>query len=98
MEQELKSFKTKDDAPYRLIPLPMASPCFDEEGNRLPATYANFLIINQAVLVPIYGVPQDATALKILETCFPNRKIIGINCSPLILQHGSLHCITMQHY
>ena len=71
----------------------MADACFDEEGQRLPATYANFLIINGAVLVPTYGVPQDAEALEILRGCFPDREVIGLDCRPLIWQHGSLHCI-----
>ena len=75
----------------------MSEAIFDEEdGHRLPATYANFLIMNGAVLVPTYGVPQDAEALKILRGCFPNRKIIGLDCRPLIYQHGSLNCVTMQ--
>lgn len=97
METELKAFKTVNGQPYQLIPLPWPDPCFDRHQNRLPATYANFLIINQAVLVPMYNVPQDKAALKVLQACFPDRKIIGINCRPLIEQHGSLHCITMQY-
>jgi agmatine deiminase len=97
MELELQAFTKTNGDHYRLVPLPMPDACFDEQGNRLPATYANFLIINEAVLVPTYGVSQDAEALKILSGCFYDRKIIGINCLPLILQHGSLHCITMQY-
>jgi agmatine/peptidylarginine deiminase len=96
METELKSFTQKDGSPYNLVALPMADACFDDEGQRLPATYANFLIINDAVLVPTYGVSQDDAALQILQTCFPDREIIGINCRTLIEQHGSLHCVTMQ--
>ncbi len=97
METELSAFRTADDQPYRLVALPWPDACFDDEGNRLPATYANFLIINGAVLVPTYKVPQDATALEIFKEIFPDREIIGINCNPLILQHGSLHCVTMQY-
>ncbi len=97
MEKELKSFRTAYKKPYRLIPLPMPEACYAEDGHRLPATYANFLIINGAVLVPTYGVKQDNMALAILTTCFPDRKIIGINCRILIEQHGSLHCATMQY-
>ena len=104
MENELKGFNviasdsaaTEGGQPYKLVPLPMAEACFDEEGQRLPATYANFLIINGAVLVPTYGVPQDAEALEILRGCFPDREVIGLDCRPLIWQHGSLHCISMQ--
>ena len=69
----------------------------DSEGQRLPATYANFLIINGVVLVPTYAVPQDAAALDIFKSIFPDHDIIGIDCRSLILQHGSLHCVTMQY-
>lgn len=96
MEEELMQFRTVSGAPYRLIPLPMANAVY-EAGERLPATYANFLIINGAVLMPTYQSPKDEIALKQLELAFPDRKIIGINCLPLIKQHGSLHCVTMQY-
>ena len=96
MEEELMQFRTVSGAPYRLIPLPMADAVY-EAGERLPATYANFLILNGAVLVPTYQSPKDEIALKQLEIAFPDRKIIGINCLPLIKQHGSLHCVTMQY-
>jgi agmatine/peptidylarginine deiminase len=67
------------------------------EGDRIPATYANFLIINGAVLYPSYGQAQnDAKAADVLQTAFPDREIIAIDCSVLIKQHGSLHCVTMQ--
>lgn len=96
MEAELKTFRTLEGEPYRLIALPMSAACFDAEGQRLPATYANFLIINGAVLVPTYNVPQDAEALDLLRGVFTDRKVIGIDCRILIEQHGSLHCVTMQ--
>ena len=95
MEQELTSFRTLQDQPYKLIALPMADPVFDGTL-RLPATYANFLIINGAVLVPFYDSPKDKIAKNQLQEAFPDREIIGVNCLPLILQHGSLHCVTMQ--
>ncbi|GHT77927.1 hypothetical protein AGMMS50262_20030 [Bacteroidia bacterium] len=95
MEKELKQFKTTDGKPYRLIALPMAEAVYDE-GERLPATYANFLIINDAVLLPTYRSPLDEKAKSALQQAFPDREIIGINCLPLIKQHGSLHCVTMQ--
>lgn len=95
MEQELTAFRTLKNKPYQLIPLPMADPVFD--GNdRLPATYANFLIINGAVLVPFYNSRKDQVAAQIVQNAFPDHEIIGIDCSPLIKQHGSLHCVTMQ--
>ena len=97
MEDELKTFTAPDGSPYRLIPLPWPKARFDEEAHRLPATYANFLIINGAVLVPTYEDQEnDATALKRIGEAFPGREIIGIGCLPLIDQHGSLHCVTMQ--
>lgn len=97
MEKELKTFKTSKGERYNLVALPMVDACFDDEGQRLPATYANFLIINGAVLVPTYGVKQDELALDILRGVFPDREVIGLDCLPLIWQHGSLHCITMQY-
>lgn len=97
MELELKSFTTADGYPYRLIPLPWPKACFDENAHRLPATYANFLIINGAVLVPTYrDYENDKLALELIGQTFPGREIIGIDCLPLLQQHGSLHCVTMQ--
>lgn len=97
MEAELKALKRADGQPYRLIPLPWPAPCFDpEDGHRLPATYANFLIINGAVLVPTYGDAADSRALAALAEAFPDRDILPIDCSVVIRQHGSLHCLTMQ--
>lgn len=96
MEEEIKAFRQENGDPYRLISLPMA----DEivwEGERLPATYANFLIMNGAVLLPFYNSPKDEQARKALQMAFPDREVVGINCLPLIKQHGSLHCVTMQY-
>ena len=96
MEKDLKSFRTASGRPYRLMSLPWPDAKYDDEGNRLPATYANFLIMNDAVIVPTYRDKKDSTALKTIQDAFPDHKIIGINCLPLIRQHGSLHCVTMQ--
>jgi agmatine deiminase len=96
MKDELEAFRTREGKPYRLLPLPWPKARHDEEGNRLPATYANFLVINGTVLVPTYRDPSDEAALEIVRTAFPDRNIIGIDCLPLIKQHGSLHCVTMQ--
>ena len=96
MEEELKAFRTVTGHPYRLIPLPMADKIV-WNGERLPATYANFLIINGVVLVPFYQSDKDATVQEILQKIFPDREVIGINCLPLVKQHGSLHCVTMQY-
>ncbi len=95
MEQELQAFVTSSGDPYRLIPLPMADAVY-EEGERLPATYANFLILNEAVLVPFYGSNKDEMAHRQLQQAFPDREVVGVDCSSLIRQHGSLHCVTMQ--
>ena len=96
MEAQLQSFRTLEGKPYRLMKLPMPHPIYDGE-DRLPATYANFLIINDAVLCPTYNQPDiDSEALRIIAKAFPDREIIGIDCCPVIRQHGSLHCCTMQ--
>jgi agmatine/peptidylarginine deiminase len=97
MKEELKEFKNMEGKPYKLVELPMPDACFDSDGLRLPATYANFTIINNAVLVPVYGVAQDKHAVDMLRQCFPQKTIIAINCRVLIEQHGSLHCVTMQY-
>ena len=96
MEEQLRTFRTLDGRPYRLLKLPMPRPIYDG-ADRLPATYANFLVINGAVLCPTYAQPDlDAEALRLIGEAFPGRKIVGIDCRPVIRQHGSLHCCTMQ--
>jgi agmatine/peptidylarginine deiminase len=96
MAEQLRTFTSISGQSYRLVPLPIPAPIYSEDGDRLPATYANFLIVNEAVLVPIYGDPADTIALERLADCFPGRDIVGIDCVPLIRQYGSLHCMTMQ--
>ena len=97
MEEQLKTFRTLDGTPYRLLALPMADK-IEEEGERLPATYANFLIMNDAVLYPIYRQPEnDQRAKEVLQAAFPHHEIVGVDCCALIKQHGSLHCVTMQY-
>lgn len=97
METELLGLKTSEGKPYNLVPLPLPEPIF-YKNDRLPASYVNFLFINNALLVPIYGVKEDERALKILRQVCPYLEVVGINCSVLIRQHGSLHCVTMQTY
>ncbi|MEN4052585.1 MULTISPECIES: agmatine deiminase family protein [Sulfurimonas] len=92
MEEEL-SMIAKERG-LKLIALPMPDALYYEE-ERLPATYANFLFVNGAVLVPLYNVAQDREALEVFKKTFPKREVIGIDCSTLIRQHGSLHCVTM---
>ena len=95
MAAELAALRTADGQPYRLFPLPWPAPVIDGE-RRLAASYANFLIINDAVLMPAYGDTVDEQAAALLAQAFPGREVIQIPCRPLIWQNGSLHCITMQ--
>ncbi|MEN8146082.1 MAG: agmatine deiminase family protein [Campylobacterota bacterium] len=95
MEKELQTFRDLEEKPFNLVDLPMTDPIYYEE-ERLPATYANFLIVNGAVIVPTYNDPHDKEALAIIQKAFPKREIIGVDCSVLIRQHGALHCVTMQ--
>ncbi len=95
MEAELLALRDEQGLPFTLIPLPMCD-ALHYDGERLPATYANFLIINGAVLVPVYSVAQDDAALKIFANAFPGREIVPVDCAVLVRQHGSLHCVTMQ--
>lgn len=97
MEAQLRTFTTVNGKPYNLIKLPTPRPIYDEDGLRLPATYANFLVTNSSVLVPTYGQKAiDNLALKTIKIAFPHKHIVGIDCNALIKQHGSLHCVTMQ--
>lgn len=98
MEEDLKTFRTKSGKPYRLVPLPMAEAAFDEDGMRLPATYANYLVMDGTVLYPTYGHAEtDAAAAAAIRLAYPDRDVVGVDCRALIRQHGSLHCATMQY-
>lgn len=96
--QCLATFTTPEGKPYNLVELPLPNAVYDpEDGHRLPATYANFLIINDAVLLPTYGQPlNDERAAMALRVAFPDHIIEPVDCMALIRQHGSLHCATMQ--
>ena len=97
MKKKLMNFTNIENIPFNLIELPLPDPIFDEDGTRLPATYANFLIMKESVIMPIYNQPQkDLLAIQNMAIAFPNHKIITVDCNALIKQHGSLHCITMQ--
>ena len=97
MHRQLREMRTPAGQPYNLIELPLPHPIYDEDGLRLPATYANFLVLNDAVVMPVYGQPRkDTLAEMTLRVAFPNHTIEKIDCRPLIRQHGSLHCATMQ--
>lgn len=99
MEMQLQQLRTNDDKPFRLIRLPMPNAIYDEDGERLPATYANYLIINGAILVPNYQQESnDEAAFIALKEAFPDRELIGIDATTIITQHGSIHCCAMQYY
>jgi len=95
MEEELKNFKTMEGNPYKLIPLPLPKAIY-KDGKRLPASYANFLIINNAVILPIYKDESDKIVIEIFKELFPDREIIPLDSRRLIEEGGSIHCSTMQ--
>lgn len=97
MRAQLTAFRNAEGEPYNLVELPLPSPIHDPEGNRLPATYANYLVVNGTVFMPTYGQPaNDTLAMQTVRIAFPHHKVVGVDCSVLIRQHGSLHCATMQ--
>lgn len=96
MEQQLRTFRTLDGEPYKLVPLPLPEPMFLDDY-RLPASYANFLIVNGGVLMPGAGSPLDEVAASRLQAIFPDRKVEIIDCRALLSGHGGLHCITMNY-
>ena len=97
MERQLRTFRTKDGKPYDLVPLPLPDPLYLDDY-RLPASYANFLIVNGGVLIPGTGSgsEKDETARKRLQEVFPDREVVLVDCKALLSGHGSLHCVTMQ--
>ncbi|MDE6161647.1 MAG: agmatine deiminase family protein [Muribaculaceae bacterium] len=97
MARQLAGFRTCGDRPYHLIELPLPDAIYDEDGQRLPATYANFLPLNGAILMPVYGQPRkDRMACDLMRVAFDGYEIVPVDCRALIRQHGSLHCATMQ--
>ena len=96
MEEQLRTFRTLDGKPYRLIPLPLPDALYLDDY-RLPGSYANFLIVNGAVLMPGACSPKDEVAAAQLKLAFPDRDVVVIDCRPLLSGHGGLHCITMQY-
>ncbi|MGD1073768.1 MAG: agmatine deiminase family protein [Bryobacteraceae bacterium] len=81
--------------PVRVRTLPMPAPLYFD-GQRLPASYANFYIANKMVLAPVFNDPNDRIALNVIAECFPQRQIVGINCVELVWGLGTLHCMTQQ--
>lgn len=97
MRAQLTMFRNAEGEPYNLIELPLPDAIYDEDGNRLPATYANYLVTDKVVFMPTYGQPaNDLLAMQTVRIAFPGHKVVGIECCTLIKQHGSLHCATMQ--
>lgn len=97
MASQLRSFRTAAGNPFNLVELPLPDPIYDEEGNRLPATYANYLITPTHLFVPVYGQPmKDDLAVKTLQSIFTGHEAVCVDCRHYLRQHGSLHCATMQ--
>ncbi|MDE5773756.1 MAG: agmatine deiminase family protein [Muribaculaceae bacterium] len=97
MRAQLTLFRTKGGEPFNLIELPLPDPVYDESGDRLPATYANYLVTDHVIFMPGYGQPaNDMLACQTVRIAYPGREVVQINCIPLLKQHGSLHCATMQ--
>lgn len=97
MRAQLTLFRTPEGNPYNLVELPLPSAIYDEDGERLPATYANYLVTDKYIYLPTYNQPEnDTLAARTLKIVFPDHEIKGIDCRALIKQHGSLHCATMQ--
>jgi agmatine deiminase len=94
--QTLQEAKSPDGNPLKVIPLKMPRKVLDEEGKRLPASYANFYIGNSAVLVPVFGGENDDEALSVTSEAFPNKRVVGINCTELVYGFGGIHCVTQQ--
>lgn len=97
MRAQLSMFKNMDGEPFNLVELPLPAPIYDEDGLRLPATYANYLVTPDNIFMPVYNQPQnDMLALQTVKIAFPNHNVHPVECLTLIRQHGSLHCSTMQ--
>lgn len=97
MRDEIRALRTAEGRPFNLIELPLPAAIHDEDGQRLPATYANYLVVNGGVLVPSYGQPKtDRLASLMIGSAYPGKKVVQVDCRALIRQHGSLHCATMQ--
>ncbi len=97
MRAQLEMFRNAEGIPYNLVELPLPDAIYDENGERLPATYANYLVTPSHVFMPVYGQPlNDSLACQTIKIAFPDHQVIPVDCCTLIKQHGSLHCSTMQ--
>ena len=94
--ERLHALRTPAGKKFKVVALPMPKPCWCD-GQQMPASYANFLVINGAVLMPAFRQPKrDAAAAEVLAACFPGREIILIDCLELVWGLGTLHCISQQ--
>ncbi|MEG0188733.1 MAG: agmatine deiminase family protein, partial [Algoriella sp.] len=93
--RQLQEMRLPDGRPLNIIELPMPDGVYCE-GERLPASYANFYIANKSVIVPTYNCAKDAIALDIIQKCFPDREIVGIDSTDIIWGLGSFHCLSQQ--
>lgn len=97
MRAQLTLFRTPEGKPYNLVELPLPTAIYDEQGERLPATYANYLVTPRNIFMPVYGQPQnDNVACQTIRIAFPDHNVVPVDCRAFICQHGSLHCATMQ--
>lgn len=97
MRAQLTKFRTREGEPFNLIELPLPDPVYDEDGQRIPATYANYLVTDKVVFIPSYRQPHnDMLASQTIRVAYPGRKTVSVDCIALLKQHGSLHCATMQ--
>ena len=104
LQDNLRRLQTMTDVkgrPFEIVTLPMpgvvgGTSTGARDLDRLPASYANFYIANKVVLSPVFGHPNDARALEVLQSLFPGRRVIGINCEPLVWGMGTIHCVTQQ--
>ncbi|HSG65758.1 MAG TPA: agmatine deiminase family protein [Gammaproteobacteria bacterium] len=91
----LEDLRLDGGAPLEILDLPMPEP-LHYRGERLPASYANFYVANETVLIPTFGVAADAAARAVLTDCFPGRRVVAIDCRHLVVGLGGLHCLTQQ--
>lgn len=97
MRAQLTMMRNAEGEPFNLIELPMPDPVYDDDGSRLPATYANYLVVNDTIFMPSYRQPaNDSLAAKLVRLAFPEHNVVCVDCVTLLKQHGSLHCATMQ--
>jgi agmatine deiminase len=94
--ERLRAFSDANGQPFRIVELPLPRMRAEFGGDRLPLTYANFYVVNGAVIVPLYGDANDARALDILGPLFPGREVLGVMARHLITGGGAFHCVTQQ--